>query len=170
MRPIRNLILSFVGLTLLTAIISAITAAVLKERLVSRGDETDDEIDLVTIYTGRDFTSKAPSFRGGSVLTWYGGASIDLREASLDPAGATLNARTIFGGLRLLVPETWNVRSNITAVFGGVGDTRDTSVVDELGPTLTVTGFALFGGVGIQTEPMGATDADPALAPDMASA
>jgi hypothetical protein len=58
----------------------------------------------------------------------------------------------------VLVPETWSVRSNVTAVFGGVGDTRDTSVADELGPTLTVTGFALFGGVGIQTEAMGARD------------
>jgi hypothetical protein len=162
MRPIRNLILGFIGLTLVTAIISAISAAILKERLISRGEETDEEIDLVTIYTGRDFTSKAPSFRGGSVLTWYGGASIDLREATLDPAGATLNARTIFGGLRILVPETWNVRTNVAAIFGGVGDARDTSEVDELGPTLTVTGFALFGGLGIMTERIEAATGEPA--------
>jgi len=152
MRPIRNLIAAFVGLTLVTAIASAIAALVAKDRLISRGGETDDEIDLVTIYTGRDFSSKAASFRGGSVLTWYGGGTVDLRGGTLDPAGATLKVRTIFGGFRLVVPETWRVEQRLIAMFGGVGDARDSSAVDELGPTLVLEGFALFGGIGIVSE------------------
>jgi hypothetical protein len=149
MRPIRTIILTLFGLTILTAIASAIAAAVAKERLVSRAGETDDDIDLVTIYTGQDFQSKATAFRGGNVLTWYGGGTVDLRQATLDPAGATLNVKTIFGGFRLVVPETWKVEQRTMAIFGGVGDGRDPSLVDELGPTLVLQGFALFGGIGI---------------------
>jgi len=152
MRPIRNLIGLFVGLTILTAIASAITAALAKQRLVQHAGETDDEIDLVTIYTGQDFSSKATSFRGGSVLTWYGGGTVDLRGATLDPAGARLDVKTIFGGFRLVVPETWRVEQRLVAIFGGVGDARDSSVVDQLGPTLVLEGFALFGGIGIVSQ------------------
>ena len=152
MRPIRNLIVGFIGLTLVTAIASAIAALVAKDRLVSRGDAGDDEIDLVSIYTGRDLSSKATSFRGGSALAWYGGGSLDLRGATLDPAGARLSVKTIFGGFRLVVPETWRVENRLIAIFGGVGDARDTALVDELGPTLVLDGFALFGGIGIVSD------------------
>ena len=152
MRPIRNLFVGFLGLTLVTAIASAIAALIAKDRLVSRGGEQDDEIDLVSIYTGRDLSSRAAAFRGGSALAWYGGGSLDLRGATLDPAGATLRIRTIFGGFRLVVPEGWRVENRLIAIFGGVGDIRDTSLVDELGPTLVLEGFALFGGVGIMSD------------------
>ncbi|HEX8024968.1 MAG TPA: hypothetical protein VF484_02070 [Candidatus Limnocylindrales bacterium] len=152
MRVLAKLIGLFVGLTFITALISAISAAILKERLVSRGEEADDEVDLVTIFNGREFASKAAAFRGGSVLTWYGGGSVDLREATLDPAGARLNTRTVFGGFQLVVPETWNVRTNVVAIFGGVADTRDQSRVVPDGPTLVVDGFALFGGVQVTSE------------------
>jgi len=152
MRPIRNVIAAFFGLTFLTALISAITAAVLKERMLSKGEPEDDEVGLVTIYSGRDFVSTSKSFRGGSALTWYGGGTVDLRQATLDPAGAKLVVRTIFGGFRLVVPETWRVEQRLVAIMGGVGDGRDTTLVDELGPTLVLEGFALFGGVGVVAE------------------
>jgi hypothetical protein len=152
MRAIRNVVGLFFGLTFLTAIISAITAAILKQRLPSRGEEADDEVALVIIYTGRDFASHASAFRGGSVLTWYGGGTLDLRNATLDPAGARLSVRAIVGGFRLVVPETWRVENRITAVFGGVGDARDGDAVLSDGPTLVLDGFALFGGIGIVSE------------------
>lgn len=149
MRALRTILGLFVGLTILTAIASAVSAALLKRRLPSQGEASDDEIALVTIYTGRDFTSTATAFRGGSVLTWYGGGTIDLRGATLDPAGARLTARTIFGGLRLIVPETWSVEQQATAIAGGISDTRDKDEVLADGPTLVLDGFALFGGIGI---------------------
>jgi hypothetical protein len=170
MRTFRNVIGLFIGLSVLAAIASAVTAMLLKRNVPSRGAEEDDEVALVTIYTGQDFISKSQSFRGGSILTWYGGGSIDLRGATLDPAGATLVARTIFGGFRLVVPETWRVDQRVTAIFGGVGDARDPDKVLPDGPTLVLEGLALFGGIGIVSE---APDLDRApgtvfeTAPDM---
>jgi hypothetical protein len=152
MRSIRNLVAAFFGLTFLTALASAITAAVLKGRLPSKGEPEDDEVGLVTIYSGRDFISTSKSFRGGSALTWYGGGTLDLRGATLDPAGAHLAVRAIFGGIRLVVPETWKIEQRMLAIFGGVGDARDSEMVMESGPTLVLDGFALFGGVGIVSE------------------
>lgn len=166
MRVVRTFFGLFIGLTILTAIASAISAAVLKRRLPSQGEESDDEIALVTIYTGRDFTSRAKAFRGGSVLTWYGGGTVDLRCATLDPAGARLTVRAIFGGLRLVVPETWKVEQRAIAIAGGISDTRDEDAVVDEGPSLVLDGFALFGGVGIFSD---APDLDTDLATDVAA-
>lgn len=167
MRPIRNIVAAFVGLTFLTALASAITAAVLKGRMTSKGEPEDDEVGLVTIYSGRDFISTSKSFRGGSALTWYGGGTVDLRGATLDPAGARLTVRAIFGGIRLVIPETWKVEQRLVAIFGGVGDARDTEGAFETGPTLVLDGFALFGGVGIVSEAPDLDREGVSAAPDM---
>lgn len=152
MRFLRSILGLFVGLTFLTAIASALGAVVMKRRLPSQGDEADDEIALVTIYSGRDFQSRAKAFRGGSVLTWYGGGTLDLRGANLDPHGARLTVRAIFGGLRLVVPETWRVEQRLTAIFGGIGDARDDDLITADSPVLVLDGFALFGGIGIVSD------------------
>lgn len=165
MRALRTIFGLFVGLTFLTAIASALGAAVMKRRLPAQSDESDDEIALATIYSGRDFQSRSRAFRGGSVLTWYGGGTVDLRGATLDPTGARLTVRAIFGGLRLVVPETWQVEHRLTAIVGGIGDARDADAILADRPTLVIDGFALFGGIGIVSD---APDLDLAAPIDLA--
>ncbi|HEX7949484.1 MAG TPA: LiaF domain-containing protein [Candidatus Limnocylindrales bacterium] len=163
MRLIRNL----VGLVIFGAIASAVGAAIAKSRLVSSGGEADDEFDLVTIYDSLAFESHAPAFRRGSVLTWYGGGTLDLRGATLDPGGATLGVRALFGGLQLVVPPDWRVEQDVTAVFGGIGDVRGSAADAADGPVLRLTGWCVFGGVGIVSEAAGGGDAfEPTGAPD----
>ena len=148
MRLIRNLL----GLVILGGIASAVGAAIAKGRLVSSGTEADDEFDLVTIYDNLSFESHATALRRGSALTWYGGGTIDLRNARLDPAGATLELRTLFGGLQLVVPPAWRIEQDVTAVFGGIGDVRGFAPDETDGPLLRLTGWCLFGGIGIVSE------------------
>jgi hypothetical protein len=166
MRAIRSIIGLTVGLFLLTGISSAIAAALAKHRLASSGTTTDDEFELVTIFDGGDFTSTAPALRRGTVLAWYGGRTIDLRGATLDPAGARLTIRAIFGGVELIVPPSWQVDQQIIAILGGAGDTRDQSLVDETGPVLRIDGLALFGGVGIVATSMVRHEAMEGAAPE----
>jgi hypothetical protein len=158
MRTIRSILGVTVGLVLLTGIASAVVAAFAKHRLTSSGTETDDEFELITIFDGGDFTSTAPALRRGNVLTWYGGRTIDLRGATLDPAGAQITIRAIFGGVELIVPPSWQVDLQIVAILGGAGDTRDQALVDETGPVLRIDGLALFGGVGIVATSMAARE------------
>jgi hypothetical protein len=151
MRTIRSLLGLVVGLVVMGGIASAAAAAMAKRQLISRGTEDDDEVDLVVIFDGLEFASRASAFRRGSVLTWYGGATVDLTGATLDPAGAVLDLRTMFGGLQLLVPPTWPIDLQVVGVAAGVADTRDQDDVDQAGPRLTVTGWAVAGGVGVMT-------------------
>ena len=68
-------------------------------------------------------TARRRAFRGGSVTTMFGGGELDLRDATLDPAGATIHVSTLFGGGSLIVPEGWNVETSMSGI-GGVGDMR----------------------------------------------
>jgi hypothetical protein len=49
------------------------------------------------------FHSTATAFRGGTLDCWYGGGIVDLRDATLDPAGAHLEVKAVFGGAQILV-------------------------------------------------------------------
>ena len=99
-----------------------------------------------------DYKSKSSAFRGGSVQTWFGGGVVDLRQATLDPMGATIEVNALFGGGNLVVPEEWNVETKIAGI-GGIGDARPQRDRSPEAPTLRVEGIALFGGWGITSEP-----------------
>jgi predicted membrane protein len=116
-------------------------------------DEDADELDLAVIFDPLQARSQATAFRGGEVLAWYGGGTLDLRDATLDPAGATLRIRAIFGGLEIIVPETWPVEVHSSSVFGGVGNATDPATTDPSSPTLILDILSVFGGTAILSKP-----------------
>ena len=139
----------------------AAAAAVMKRVLPSRGDAESDEVALVAIFDGVELESRAQAFRGGSMLAWFGGVAVDLREAELAPGGATSRsarssagsrpgaggvagrvdrARVLCGGVSDDVPEPDDPaapdarRSTSSAAFGGiaVGARAADAAIDEL--------------------------------------
>jgi hypothetical protein len=141
-RPIRALTLVSVGVV--GGFVAA--AAVAKRALPSRGGEESDELDLVAIFDGIDLTSRATAFAGGSALAWFGGISLDLREATLAP-GARLSVHALFGGVAIRVPPGWRLESNVNVLAGGAHVSSPAESADA--PTLTVDGLALCGGVAV---------------------
>ncbi len=134
----------------------AAAAAVVKRAVPSRGDEESDEVALVAIFDGVDLKNRAAAFRGGSMLAWFGGIAVDLRSANLAAEGARLDLRALNGGIAVKVPTGWRVRSNLRALAGGV-DVRVPEPDDPNAPTLTLEGFAAFGGVAVGARPAEAT-------------
>ena len=144
---------------LFTAMILAAT----KKRDAVLPEPDADEVDLVATFGPLDYRSTSTAFRGGKVTTWFGGGVVDLRHATLDPDGATLEINALFGGGNLVVPEDWNVETKIVGI-GGAGDGRSKAERSPDAPTLRVEGQAVFGGWGITSAP--ADDAsDEVLAP-----
>jgi hypothetical protein len=142
MRPLRAL-----GLFVLGAAAGELaTAAYVKRAFPSRGDAESDEVALVAVFDGIELASRASAFRGGSMLAWYGGIAVDLREATLAPEGARLTVHALFGGVAIRIPEGWRVESTASSFAGGV-ETRGSNAADA--PTLTVDGRALFGGIAV---------------------
>ena len=139
-----------VGLIYLVFVLVALgIALLLKRRRASVGDETSDELDLVTIFEARDLESHASAFRGGRWLAMFGGGELDLREATLAPAGATLTTWAIMGGGDIQVPDGWKVEVTSKACMGGTGVQRPHATEDPDAPTLRVQVRAIMGGFGI---------------------
>jgi hypothetical protein len=144
-------IVSFLFLCWFVFLVSALVLAALKRRDVALPGPDEDEIDLVASFGPVEYRSTARAFRGGRVQTWFAGGVVDLSEAQLDPAGATLEVNALFGGGNLVVPEGWNVESSITGI-GGVGDARPRYERDADAPVLRLEGMAIFGGWSVTSE------------------
>lgn len=89
------------------------------------------------------------NFRGGETVTVFGGTEINLVNADIHNT-VNLECVAVFGGLKLIVPKNWEVRTDATSIFGGIEDKRFTAVeVVPENKTLVITGTVLFGGIDI---------------------
>jgi hypothetical protein len=146
MRPFRAL-----GLITVGAIAGFAAAGVLVKRsFPSFGDETSDEVALVAIFDGIELKSRATAFRGGSMLSWFGGIAVDLREAELAP-DARLRVVTALGGIAIRLPAGTRVESNAAVIGGGVAVNAPKPETDDA-PRLVVDGFALLGGIAVKAD------------------
>jgi Cell wall-active antibiotics response 4TMS YvqF len=135
---------------LLVLIASAVGQLVAKR--MTNGDENSDSFRLAVIGGGKDkeLKSRATALRSASGPAVMGGVEIDLREATLDTRGATLDVTGIMGGVKVTLPSGWLVDLDTHGILGGVSN-RLTESADhpEGAPTLHVTTNTWLGGVGI---------------------
>jgi hypothetical protein len=151
MRFISRLFAALLSGLMVASLAGTVAAFAAKRRIVPHDDPDADEVTVAAIFEPLTFRSRARSFRGGTLDCWYGGGVVDLREATLDPAGATLRVRAIFGGGQILVPETWRVKARVLGI-GGLGDARPPVERPDDAPLLTIEGLAVFGGFGVMSE------------------
>jgi hypothetical protein len=143
MRGVRALLTFKLGFWLGLA-----AAAAFAKRALPRGaNEDSEELSLVAIFDGIELESRATTFRGGSMVAWFGGIDVDLSSTELAP-GARLSANTLFGGIAVTTPPGWRVESSAKALMGGV-DARTPAADDPDAPVLTLDGLAVIGGIAV---------------------
>jgi hypothetical protein len=81
------------------------------------------------------------------MLAWFGGISVDLRDAVL-AEDALLSVNTFMGGIAIKTPPTWRIEGDVKSLFGGIKVDTPTPP-DPDAPVLTVEGTALLGGIAI---------------------
>lgn len=92
-------------------------------------------------------------FQGGKLESVFGAISLNLRRAQIASAerSATLEVNAIFGTIELFVPETWRIVVQAAGIFGNVEDkTLANKASGFEGPSLFITGSAIFGSVEIK--------------------
>ncbi len=143
--------LRFIFNLLRIALVAALgTALAAKFLLESNAEPSTEEIDLVSIFDGKELVSVASPFYGGKVMAMFGGALLDLRKATPAPTGIYLDLAVMMGGVSLVVPEGWRVRNEASVIMGGFSDETRTTA-DEDVPTVTLSGFVLLGGLQATT-------------------
>jgi len=146
MRSLRGLLLFKLGVWV--GMMGA--AAFVRRTVPSRGGEDSDELALVAVLDGIDLKSRATNFKGGSMLAWFGGIAVDLREVELAPR-AELSLHTLFGGIAVITPPGWQIESELKALAGGVDAPKPAQNGPD-SPVLTVSGSAVLGGISVATK------------------
>ncbi|AQS69384.1 DUF1707 domain-containing protein [Streptomyces pactum] len=83
-------------------------------------------------------------------FAFWGGGDIDLREADFAHDEVVINCVAIMGGMNVIVPSGVEVLVRGIGIMGGF-DHREEGVPGDPGaPRVVVTGFAFWGGVGVE--------------------
>ena len=114
-------------------------------------DGSMDFIDDTNVFGGGDVLIESQNFRGGKVSSIFGGGNYNLTKAKLAPGNKNvIDVFAMFGGSTFIVPPDWNVRVEVTPIFGGFTDKRSPFSQDEAAKNpdkeLFITGFVMFGG------------------------
>ncbi len=87
-----------------------------------------------------------------TITAIMGGAEVDLREAELAPGVTEMSITAIMGGVDLIVPPWLSVECDATAILGGFEEMhRSPAQLEPDRRVLRITGFAIMGGVDIET-------------------
>jgi len=121
-----------------------------QQNIAATGDASDF-IDSTSVFGGVKKIVLSKNFLGGDITNFMGGTEINLTQADFNGT-ITIDATNIFGGTKLIVPPTWDVQSDVVAIFGGVDDKRQISgEKTDPNKVLRLDGTCLFGGIEIKS-------------------
>jgi len=109
--------------------------------------------DDFVIFGGREIFVNSQALIGGKATSIFGGIEFDLRKATLQPSGAVIDCVSVFGGCGFKIPMDWNVRNEVTTIFGAFTDKRGETYNDRYydpSKTLVIKGISLFGGIEVK--------------------
>lgn len=109
--------------------------------------ESTDQLDIDTTFSGVELRSESRDFKGGRISVTFGGAEIDLREAVMQDAEATIQLNASFGGIELRVPLDWEVVVQVRATMGAVENKSSSATSNH---RLLLQGEIMFSGVEIK--------------------
>jgi predicted membrane protein len=119
----------------------------------SEEDINKNVIEQISIFGGGNKIFNSPSFKGGSIISIFGGSEVNLSGSQLADGENVLETVSVFGGCTIIVPKEWNVIVDVFPLFGGFGDKRmrDPNLVYDTNKTLLIKGVAVFGGGEVKT-------------------
>ena len=111
----------------------------------------EDTFDLTTVFGGAKKKVFSKKFRGGKTTCIFGGSDIDMTQADIEGT-VVIDVVQIFGGVKLIIPSNWELKSDAAVIMGGIDDKRN-APAGGLAPNkkLVITGTVLFGGVDIKS-------------------
>jgi len=112
----------------------------------------EDNGEYVEINTAFGSVKKiilSKNFKGGEINNFMGGTEINLMKADIQQP-ISLEVNNVFGGAKLIVPSNWDIKNEVTAVFGGIEDKRTfTTGIADPGKIIILKGTCVFGGIEI---------------------
>jgi predicted membrane protein len=118
------------------------------------GGSSYETLNEYAMFGGIERRMHTNSFRGGSIVSIFGGVVVDFRTADIEGEEAVIYVEAVFGGIELRVPERWKVVFQGQSIFGGYADETRPPLADAMGTsarkTLILRGKAVFGGINVK--------------------
>lgn len=108
-----------------TEVAGEVTANPPQNHSFSTGYATDgtqpreEIVDVTAILGGIKKNIISKNFRGGEVVSVFGGTELNLTQADMQQP-AVLEATQIFGGTTLIIPPHWEIKSEMVAILGAL--------------------------------------------------
>ncbi|NII25076.1 cell wall-active antibiotics response protein [Pseudoflavitalea sp. X16] len=109
-----------------------------------------DVLDATSIFGNVKKVIYSKDFKGGEVVSIFGGVEIDLSQADIK-GPVVLEIVSFFGGAKLIIPPHWEIRPEATAIFGGVEDKRPRQSITSPDKVLILQGTSIFSGIDIKS-------------------
>ncbi|QIY62868.2 DUF1707 domain-containing protein [Streptomyces sp. RPA4-2] len=104
----------------------------------------------VAILSGFERKGRWTVPRRFSSFAFLGGGEIDLREANFADREVVINCVAVMGGVNVVVPPGVEVVVRGIGIMGGFDHREEGRPGDPGAPRVIVTGFAFWGGVGVE--------------------
>jgi len=118
------------------------------------GTSSYETLNEYALFGGIERRMHTNSFRGGSIVSVFGGVEVDFLSADIEGQEAVIYVEAVFGGIELRVPERWKVVFQGQSIFGGYSDETRPPLADTPGSTprktLILRGKAVFGGINVK--------------------
>ncbi len=119
-------------------------------KAAEKKQNSNDYLDSVNVFGGSHQTVYSKNFKGGEVIAVFGGCDVNLTQADFE-GEIVIDITAVFGGCKIIIPPGWAVKSEVTAIFGGLDDKRSIQPMTDAQPKLVIIrGIAMFGGVDIR--------------------
>jgi predicted membrane protein len=115
----------------------------------TESENNDGKINYRFVFSGTEQVILDPVFKGGSIETIFGGLELDLRRTTLAEGTTTLYINTVFGGVEIKAPDTWDIEIRSKSVAGGVADQRKNLTDIDRTRKLVLIAKCTIGGVTI---------------------
>ncbi len=112
-------------------------------------EEKAEYVEINAVFGGVKKIILSKNFKGGEINCFMGGSEINLMKADiLKPV--VLEITNVFGGTKLIVPSNWDVKNEVTAVFGGIEDKRSINAgIPDPEKIIVLKGTCVFGGIEV---------------------
>lgn len=130
-----------------------------KKKLILIEDNSDfkdvsseDYITANAFFSGITKKVVSKNFKGAHISSVFGGNEINLSQADFT-GEVTIDVTCVFGGVTLIIPANWKIKSDLTSVFGGIDDQRPNVSSETMDDTKTIylKGGCVFGGIEIHS-------------------
>lgn len=109
-----------------------------------------EKIVCSAVFAGRDIRVDNSVFIGADLTGIFGGIDLNLKNAIIQQ-NVTIDVKTIFGGIDILVPPDVRVVTEVNPILGGVENKAQSPLgADEKTPTIYIRGTCIFGGVEVK--------------------